>query len=295
MIIQRKNINVKKWDERVSLSNEDGAFFHFSWYLDAVAPNWEGFVLGDYEAIFPITGVNKWGVNFLIQPFLTRSFSPMGFEPSQMVSLQKYLQTHFRYVQLGSTHFSVDQAVGRTYQCLELNENAAAGFSENHRRQLKKFQAFSPKLTHDFRPDEVIQLFRKVKGEEFLHLKDRHYRMLRQLMVSANEQGKLFQFSVFVEGQMIGSSVYLKFGTKVLYLKGIVTSEYQKVGGMVYLHAEAIRFFSGDCVSFDFGGSNNQGLANFNRKFGAADREYLLLTSNRLPWPLKNLVNRKFG
>ena len=49
------------------------------------------------------------------------------------------------------------------------------------------------------------------------------------------------------------------------------------------------------CIGLDFGGSSDEGLASFNKKFGACDQNYLILKQNKLPWPINNVVKRKLG
>ncbi|MFM7388444.1 MAG: hypothetical protein ACKO5L_09815 [Bacteroidota bacterium] len=96
-------------------------------------------------------------------------------------------------------------------------------------------------------------------------------------------------------GKLVGVAAYLEVKGQALYVKGAITPEAMKAGGMVYLHAEAMKAFSAHCISFDFGGSNAKGLGDFNRKFGARDVEYLLLIKNSLAKPLAWLAKRKFG
>src|SRR6185503_15114532 len=48
-----------------------GLIYAHSWYLDHMAENWDALVMGDYEAVMPLTWKRKFGFSYLYQPFLT--------------------------------------------------------------------------------------------------------------------------------------------------------------------------------------------------------------------------------
>jgi hypothetical protein len=296
MMIPNAQLDKARWDERVLAAKPQGFFFLLSWYLDVVAPGWEGYVLGAYEGIYPIVPHQKLGVSYTHMPFLTRSFVPIGFNEQQTAQLSKYLAQRFSYLQLAGVPLEapVDEHV-RVYQALDLTTFALAQCSENHRRQYKKAAQQGFELETSVNPEGLISLFRTVKGAEFTHLKDADYAMLARLMEEANRRGVLRQFSLWEKGELVGAAAYLEVNGQALYLKGAITPEAMKVGGMVYLHVEAMKALSASCISIDFGGSNAKGLGDFNRKFGARDVEYLLLIKNSLAKPLAWLAKRKFG
>lgn len=296
MIIANEQLNKERWDQRVLAVQQEGFFFQLSWYLDVVAPGWEGYVLGDYEGIYPIVPNQKFGVHYTHMPFLTRSFVPVGLDKQQTAQLSQYLAQRFSYLQLAgiSLDAPVDEQI-RRYQVLDLPTFELSQCSENHRRQYKKAARHEFELDTSVNPTGLITLFRAVKGAEFTHLKDADYLILARLMEEANRRGALRQFSLREKGNLVGAAAYLEVNGQALYLKGAITPEAMKVGGMVYLHVEAMKALSGTCNHIDFGGSNAKGLGDFNRKFGARDVEYLLLIKNSLTKPLAWLAKRKFG
>ncbi|MCF8220892.1 MAG: GNAT family N-acetyltransferase [Cryomorphaceae bacterium] len=296
MIVSNAQLDKQRWDQRVLAAQPDGFFFMLSWYLDAVAPAWEGYVLGDYEGIYPIVAQQKLGVSYTHMPFLTRSFVPIGFNEQQTAVLAQYLSNHFSYLQLAGVPLDVpyEQQI-RKYQVLDLTTFSLSHCSENHRRQYKKAAQHGFELETSVNPEGLISLFRRVKGAEFTHLKDADYNILARLMEEANRRGVLRQFSLREKGELVGAAAYLEVNGQVLYLKGAITPEAMKVGGMVYVHVEAMKALAPRCSQLDFGGSNAKGLGDFNRKFGARDAEYLLLIKNSLAKPLAWLAKRKFG
>ncbi|MFM2038173.1 MAG: hypothetical protein RL432_1112 [Bacteroidota bacterium] len=296
MIISNVQLDKQRWDQLVLAAQPEGFFFMLSWYLDAVAPAWEGYVLGDYEGIYPIVPQQKFGVSYTHMPFLTRTFVPIGFNEHQTAVLAQCLSNRFSYLQLAGVPLNapVDEHI-RRYQVLDLSTFSLSQCSENHRRQYKKAALQGFELETLVNPEGLIALFRRVKGAEFTHLKDADYNILARLMEEANRRGVLRQFSLREKGELVGAAAYLEVNGQVLYLKGAITPEAMKVGGMVYLHVEAMKALMPTCSQLDFGGSNAKGLGDFNRKFGARDVEYLLLIKNSLAKPLAWLAKRKFG
>lgn len=296
MIISNVQLDKQRWDQLVLAAQPEGFFFMLSWYLDAVAPAWEGYVLGDYEGIYPIVPQQKFGVSYTHMPFLTRTFVPIGFNEQQVAVLVKYLAQRFSYLQLAGVLLDspYEQQI-RRYQVLDLPTFELSQCSENHRRQYKKAAQQGFELETSVNPKGLIALFRAVKGAEFTHLKDTDYATLARLMEEANRRGALRQFSLIEKGNLVGAAAYLEVNGQALYLKGAITPEAMKAGGMVYLHVEAMKALMPTCSQLDFGGSNAKGLGDFNRKFGARDVEYLLLIKNSLAKPLAWLAKRKFG
>ena len=257
MIVSNAQLDKQRWDERVLAAQPQGFFFLLSWYLDVVAPGWEGYVLGDYEGIYPVVAQQKLGVSYTHMPFLTRSFVPIGFNEQQTAVLAQYLSNRFSYLQLAGVPLDVpfEQHI-RRYQVLDLTTFSLAQCSENHRRQYKKAAQHGFELETSVNPEGLIALFRRVKAAEFTHLKDADYAMLARLMEEANRRGVLRQFSLREKGELVGAAAYLEVSGQALYLKGAIRPEAMKVGGMVYVHVEAMKALAPACSQLDFGGSN---------------------------------------
>ena len=296
MIVTNVQLNKQRWDQRVLAEQPEGFFFMLSWYLDSVAPGWEAYVIGDYVGVYPLVPQQKFGLSYTHMPFLTRSFIPIGFDEQQTAALRQYLSKRFSYLQLAGVSLDVPyQQQIRRHQVLDLANFDLSQCSENHRRQYKKASQQGFEMDTSVNPKGLITLFRLVKGAEFTHLKDADYLMLAGLMEEASRRGYLRQFSLWNKAELVGAAAYLEVNGQALYLKGAITPDAMKVGGMVYLHVEAMKTLAPTCSQLDFGGSNAKGLGEFNRKFGARDVEYLLLIKNSLAKPLAWLAKRKFG
>lgn len=60
-------ISKLKWDRCISQSF-NGIVYAYSWYLDIVSYQWDALVMGDYEAVMPITHKTTYGITNIKQP-----------------------------------------------------------------------------------------------------------------------------------------------------------------------------------------------------------------------------------
>ena len=72
-----QNIDKQKWDNCIEHS-PNGLIYAYSYYLDAMAKNWDALVLNDYETVMPLTWNKKYGIQYLYQPFFCASLGIFG-------------------------------------------------------------------------------------------------------------------------------------------------------------------------------------------------------------------------
>ena len=81
-IIKWKNIDEQKWNACVQHSTNSLPYC-FSWYLDAVAENWDALIWNDYEFIMPLVWLRKFGVACLYQPNYCQQLGVFGKQPTE--------------------------------------------------------------------------------------------------------------------------------------------------------------------------------------------------------------------
>jgi lipid II:glycine glycyltransferase (peptidoglycan interpeptide bridge formation enzyme) len=89
--------------------------------------------------------------------------------------------------------------------------------------------------------------------------------------------------------KIVGAGFFLFDKGRVTYLKGASSDESMKAGAMYFLMDGAIERYRADYRTFDFGGSEIAGVAQFFKKFGAKDRKYYHYTIDKLPTWFKTL------
>jgi hypothetical protein len=302
-LIPRIEILETKWN--ALLETSDNAIFMSLWYLDAVMENWQAFVLGDYELVFPISISKKMTFNYSLQPLFLRAFSVLGTDKKNELEFLKYIFSKLDFYQLTLTSDYLELAEkldcntkSSVYQLVELKEEYYQVFkkySENTKRKLKDFKKSNAAFTEITDVRVLIDLFRKEKGEQFQHLTDETYYRLEQLMLNALENKAGIIEAISFENEIVAIGFFIQKGKDLLYLKGIVTEKGKKIGAMQALFDKVVQDYTLNCNCLDFGGSSDAGLASFNKKFGATDKNYLILKQNNVKWPLNKLVNRKLG
>jgi hypothetical protein len=293
-IISRSELDEKRW--RALLSKTNFPYFQELWYLDTVFPYWQIVVVGDYQSVLPIFKSRKWGLKVQLTPLFFRASEWMG-EQQNMEDTLTFLNLSANFIQF-NIHAEITQSSfeSRIFQVLDLKrsyEEIYKNYSTNQRRKLKDSAKSNALISETENMTLLLDIFRKEKGDEFKHLKDKDFQCLENLMKQAiaNKQG--FIKIIELNNETIAAAAFVVSMGKLLYLKGIVNAKGKKIGAMQALFDHVIQEFTQKVDFLDFGGSSNEGLATFNRKFGAVDNNYLILT--RLPQnqPWKWLVKRK--
>lgn len=299
-LVSRDEIQTEKWE--AVIADSDNSIFQSFWYLDAVMENWKAYILNDYELVFPILPAQKMGINYVLQALFLRSFSIEGKAEEKKLEFLTQILEKFHFFELNFVHQTAIpsgiQSSQSVYQFLEFEQDYLLTFkkySENTRRKLKDFQKSKAEFKEISDVQLLIDLFQKEKGNQFTHLTASAYQRLTKLMKNALENNAGIIKAIAFEGELVAIGFFIKKGKQLLYLKGIVTSSGKKIGAMQALFDRVIQENHGTAKGLDFGGSSDEGLASFNKKFGTCDRNYLILKQNKLPWPLNNVVKRKLG
>lgn len=273
--------------------NGNGNVFGLSWYLDAVFPNWCALVSGNYESGMPLTA--KYRPKRLMQPTFSRELNVYGV--GNQDEFLQYIANNFKAALFGWPN---DVPVApwkyepRIYQQVDLRgdySSIRARYSENVRRQLKKATALEECKVA---PAEIIALFRQEKGAD-VPLSDASYTVLENLMMLAISNNMAWSIGLKNEQGLMAAGFFIPFNNKLLYLKGSVSRAGKNLGAMQAVFDAAVRAHAETYHFLDFGGSNQDGLAAFNRKFGAEDVTYHMLKLNKLPWPMRQVAARKWG
>lgn len=298
--MQHHTIDRAKYDHCVMM-DKSGLVYGFSWYLDTVAESWDALVLNDYDAVWPLPVRNKFGFKYFYRPFAVQQlgiFSKIELTEDYKHEFVKLLQKHSSYADV---YLNEEQLIGLKpfrHVSSELNNNFTLdlnrsyreiyhGYKTNTRRNIKK--ANGNKLTifeHDS-PDVLIDLFRKVKGEE-LGLGEDFYRVMKKAMYKClhNGMGKLW--TVYgPHNQVCGGAFFVETEKRSTLLFTALTDEGKDRNAMFYLLNEYIILWSEKAMTLDFEGSNLKSLARFYEGFGSAHLYYQRLRYNGLPLPLK--------
>ena len=69
--LKNSEIDRDQWNECIDKSI-NGLIYAHDWYLDIVSPGWEALILGEYDAVFPLPFLKKYGIPYLSHPFFAQ-------------------------------------------------------------------------------------------------------------------------------------------------------------------------------------------------------------------------------
>jgi hypothetical protein len=291
-LIDSKNIDENKWLRMLSKTTPLHSQYCEFWYINSVCNKWKAYVKGDYESCFPIAINTKAGFDLVYQPFFTRQFPFLGTHDGQFISdVFSLIKKEFRWVRI-NLPFSFNELTLDTkflnYQSLNLSLDYSSiynNYSSNAKRILKKTEGLQ--LDKCDEVEGFISLFENEVGSK-IGLVDENYRSLNSLIKKGISNGQIKLFSIN-KNEVILGFVCIYFHKNIInYLKGTLTSEGKKLGGMYFAFDQIIQQYAAkDCI-FDFGGSNVKGIASFYEKFGAKNLTYYSHEYNKLP----KLINK---
>jgi len=295
--LQHDMIDKSQWDDCISRA-VNGNLNACSWYLDIVCPGWCALVENDYEKVFPLPVFSRAGIKYCMQPYFTQQLGLFYRSLSSGQDLQNFLDqipAEFRYIDIclnTSNRITSGSAVKEMIN-LELDlisdyGKITSSYQNNLQRNLKKANGNKLTVSQNLRPEEVIDLFRINKGQEFKHLNDKQYVLIQRIAYESIHRGTGEIWGAYDEyNQLTAGILWVRSHAKAIFLFSAVSSEGKKLNAMPWLIDAFIKENAGKPVTLDFEGSNNPGLARFYSSFGAKKVVYQQFTRNSLPAPLR--------
>jgi hypothetical protein len=261
-----------------------------------MAPGWDALTDDQYDAVFPIPGFRKYGIQYIATPVFLQQLG--AYSPDE--PLQRSLNEFFDY--MPDFYKLIDLCVGQridndrykvtlkaNYE-LDLSkpyEKLWNGFSKHCRRNIEKASRKTPELADDVTPDELIDLFIRNKGQEIKGIKARDYQRLNSLMnfCIKNRKGRIIGVRSLKKKLIYGVFVVEIKGNKTMLFVVNTNSSREKSTGY-YVVNEIIRESAGTKTILDFAGSSIPSIAAFMESFGSRNVPFYRVYRNRLPWPV---------
>ncbi len=288
--LKHKQIDKQKWDLAIENSH-NGLVYALSWYLDIVSPGWDALVLGDYEAVMPLTVKQKIGFRYLIQPPFCQQlgvFYSFGNEDKSQIFLDK-IQILFRYIhiQLNFEKRALENsALKKNYELSLKNsyELLYVSYHKNTQRNLKKAGKNSLNIINGVNT-EKIWAFKKANPVN--NLKERHYKILHSLVNTIQYKAEYESIGVLNdEGNLIAVAFFVIFKKRITMLVSSSNNQGKNKSAMFLIIDNIIKKYAGKNYILDFEGGNVEGLARFFAGFGAKPLFYSVYKQNSLSWPL---------
>jgi hypothetical protein len=300
-----QQINKAKWDACIDKA-ANGLIYGYSFYLDAMAKNWDALVLGDYDAVMPLTWNKKYSIHYLYQPPFTACLGVFG-NSLNAETVNEFLQaipSKFKYWDIyfnpGNVFKLPDFALyQRMNYVLSLNnpyEKLYTAYRENIQRNIKKSEQFQLSINKNIAIGDVIKLA-KEQANSFAAVAADDFNRFEKLFQLLHSKQKATIYGVYTkEGQLIASAVFFFSHGRAYYImvgnspdaRPNGSSGRGKTQGASHALINAfIKDNAGEDLLLDFEGSDIPSLAFFYSSFGAVEEKYSAVILNRLPAPIK--------
>jgi len=287
-IIERESIDVNKWNSLVS-STIDASCFSYSWYLDAVAENWAILINEDYTEGLALPFTKKLGVEILYTPPFVRYIEILGNNEVSS-DIATIILSRFKNIDVKSkTQFLPISEQDKVYQFIESNREIE--FKSQAKRMLKKAVKNNLEIHVSAEYESVLKVVESQLSGRIEGINNMSMSLLAKLFGNIKKHEYIVSFLL-----NNGGIVCVETENKLLYLKGTVSDEDKKLGGMYLALNAAINYAQNKGLKFDFGGSNAEGVKRFNHNLMGDDKAYFSNKRLKLPiwYTLAKKIRKRF-
>ncbi len=291
--IQQTAIDKNKWDECIDHS-VNGLIYGYSWYLDAMADQWDALVLNDYEAVMPLTWNKKYGILYLFQPYFCASlgvFSKTKIDGTLVESFLKKIPAKFKYFDIylnqqnlfNIENFPFTERINYVLSLENNYETISACYRSNLKRNIKKAETSGLIVKEGIDLDEIIPLAKETM-QRISSITDEQMNRFKKAVEGAEKKQKVETIGIYSKAdELLASAVFLYSHNRWYYIlvgnhpngKTLGASHYL-IDRFIFKHAETASLL-------DFEGSDIRNLAFFYSSYGAVEEKYPALRMNRLP------------
>ncbi|WP_266367862.1 GNAT family N-acetyltransferase [Tellurirhabdus rosea] len=300
-LVAREALDLLAYD-RCMAGSPDRIIYAFSWYLDAVSPDWACLVKGDYESVMPLPLRRRYGWKAVMQPLFCHQLGVFADGKSpDAAELQPFLiclTQHFRYVpaypfHAGNAAELAADLTPRTNHILNLNRPYEAlrnGYSRGRRHHLNKAGLLSGwEMTTTDHIGPLFDLFVKHNTVSIGRIDPQAGQILRRLTDACLERGMAQIRMAHYGGEPEAGSLFLHDERRIIHLFCAASPLGRRANARMVLLDQVIRENAGRAVWLDFESPEVESLARFNREFGAVAEPFGRLSYNRLPAGIRAL------
>lgn len=296
--LQHNEIDKQKWDACIT-NAPNGLIYGYSFYLDCMAKHWNALVLGDYEAVMPLTWNRKYSFYYLYQPAFTASSGVFGKNLNEWLidDFLKAIPQKFKLIEISLNHGNIFRSppsfLNRSSNYIlpldKSYEELYKAFRENHKRNIAKALQLGCNVQKEIPVDEIIRL----NEEQLKHVdgtKPRDYPNFKKLYELLKTKGQARTYGIIDSKHKILASAVFFFSHNRAYYVMVGNHPDGKTTGASHALIDAfIKDHAGQKLILDFEGSDIRNLAFFYEGFGATFEIYPRLKINKLPWYIRLL------
>jgi hypothetical protein len=288
--IPHNEIDKVRWDDTV-LHSTNSLIYANTFFLDAMSPGWHALVLGNYEAVFPITWRSKMGIQYVCQPAFTQQLGLFSPDKNALDLLPQFLiklATRYRLIeiQLNHSNTAFGKADRRSNYVLPLDpsyEWLRAGYKTDLQKNLKRNAKFHMQYDEGLDAKDAIALYKSQYGAK-MAFREKDFELFEGLMARLLSMKYAFVRRVFMPGwELMAAGVFCHWNGRIYNLASTTLPNGRMMEANHFLFDCLIREFCQKAEVLDFEGSDLPGIARFYQKFGSLEEPYHFWKSNRLP------------
>jgi hypothetical protein len=284
-------IDKQKWDACIDQA-ANGLIYPYSFYLDAMSKNWDALVMGDYEALMPLTWNRKYGIYYLYQPFFAAHLGVFGNYLSATL-VREFLEAvpeKFRYWDIYLNKANLYPVPGfklyeRSNYVLSLYKSYAEislQYAKSHVRNIRKASEAGNIVQENIPVSDVISLAME-QSKNFSPVSQKDYQNFSALFSILLQKGHAITIGVYSSQQQLVASCGWFFSHGRAYYILVGNHPNGRTSGASHLMIDHfIKKYAGTRLLLDFEGSDIRNLAWFYSSFGATEEKYPGIKMNKL-------------
>ncbi|MGB1247345.1 MAG: hypothetical protein ACPG4Z_00560 [Chitinophagales bacterium] len=292
--VERNAIDDKRWNGKIHYSPY-GMPYAYTWYLDNVCEEWNGLILGDYNAVMPIVHARKWSFDYVFQPFFVQQlgiFTDMPISEGMTAAFFNAIPSKYKYTEMCiheqsivPKDFVVQERENYVLELRQEYELIQKGYSGNLLRNLRKAQKANLQYHTQLKPEEFVDFYMENTAPKIDGFSDYHkYAMLRFIHKALFYSVGILCAVVNEEKKIVAADFLLVHPTRTINLLPTSSQEGRDKSAMHFLLDTVIKIGAGKQQYLDFEGSMIAGIAKFYQSFGAEKRTYFHIKQNNLPY-----------
>lgn len=279
--ITRKDLDVARYDACIA-NAINTRIYAYSWYLDAVADQWDVLVYGDYEVVMPLPWRRKFFIHYIYTPAWVQQlgiFFTKEINSSLLESFLLNIPQKFKKINLmlnANNEIKNRYSTKRVNYILNLQKDFKTlfdNFKKNRRQSLKEATVFKSTIEKGFDIEKVIALH-QLEIAHRTNLNKHDYENLRKLCHKLQIDNEIFIYNCVYENTIIGSAIFLYKDNRYYYIISAVDEKEKKKQSMSLILNQFIKDHAGEKAVLDFEGSMLPGVASFFRSFGTEIENY---------------------
>ncbi len=292
--LRREEIDSSRWDGCI-LKAENGLIYARTFYLDAMAVRWNGLILGDYEAIMPLTWNKKFGFTYLYQPAFTAQLGIFYNNDQYSQTANLFITCAKKYFPFGEIHLNyaniIPEAVELANYIVDLEkpyEQIRLNYKKRLLENLAEAGEFSLHYASGSDFSETIQLFKSQYGQRLPQIRQSDYDHFEKLCRELENRKMIFIRVVKDDsGDLLNSSIFFQDNHRIYNIMSVSPEAGREKRAHFFLLDRLFAEFATKKLLFDFEGSDVPGIAEFYRKFGSYNQPYPFMRYNNLPFPFR--------